>query len=108
MFPSWSELERVYKGALDKFNRVLKPKGIVAFKCQDYTDTRTTLTHCSVWQWAIERDFYARDLLIRYRNHGPAYNKEKTQRHARKFHSFWLVLERSKRASSEAKTGGSK
>lgn len=94
IFPTWEDLEWTYKGALDEFGRVLRPKGIVAFKCQDYTDSKTTMTHCLVWQWATERGFYAKDLFIRYRNHGPAYNVNLKQRHARKFHSYWFVLER--------------
>jgi hypothetical protein len=94
MFRTWGDLEHTYQGALDELARVLRPKGIVAFKSQDYTDNRTTMTHCLVHTWATERGFYAKDLLIRYRNHGPAYNVYLKQRHARKFHSYWLVLER--------------
>ena len=93
MFPKWDDLERVYKGALGEFCRVLKPKGIVAFKCQDYTDAKTTMTHCLLYQWATERGFYAKDIFIRYRNNGPAYNPALRQKHARKFHSYWWVFE---------------
>lgn len=92
MFPKWEDLERTYCGALDEFKRVLKPKGIVAFKCQDYTDSKTTLTHCHVWKWATERGFYAKDMFIRYRLNGPAYNVNLRQKHARKFHSYWFVF----------------
>jgi len=94
MFKSWEELERTYKGALNEFYRVLRPGGIVAFKTQDYTDSKTTLTHCHVWQWARARGFYAKDILVRYRTYGPAYNPVLRQRHARKYHSYWLVLEK--------------
>lgn len=94
MFPKWDDLERTYKGALAEFMRVLKPKGIIAFKCQDYTDSKTTMTHCLVYQWAVEVGFYAKDLLIRYRNHGPAYNVNLKQKHARKFHSYWFVFQK--------------
>lgn len=93
MFPKWGDLERTYKGGLAEFKRVLKPKGIVAFKCQDYTDSKTTLTHCHVWQWATDLGFYAKDLLIRYRLNGPAYNVNLRQKHSRKFHSYWFVFE---------------
>ena len=93
MFPTWGDLEATYKGALAEFRRVLKPKGIVAFKCQDYTDTKTTMTHCLVYQWATEAGFYVKDILIRFRTHGPAYNVNLSQKHARKFHSYWFVLE---------------
>lgn len=96
MFPKWADLERTYKGALAEFMRVLRPKGIVAFKCQDYTDSKTTMTHCHVWQWATELGFYAKDLFIRYRTHGPAYNPHLKQKHARKFHSYWWVFEKGK------------
>lgn len=98
MFPKWDDLERTYKGALSEFMRVLKPKGIVAFKCQDYTDAKTTMTHCHVWQWATEAGFYPKDLFIRYRTHGPAYNPALRQKHARKFHSYWWVFEKNNAA----------
>ena len=94
MFPKWDDLERTYKGALKEFSRVLRRKGIVAFKCQDYTDSKTVMTHCLVWQWATEQGFYAKDLFIRYRHNGSAYNVNLRQKHARKFHSYWFVLQK--------------
>jgi len=94
MFETWEQLELTYIGALKEFHRILKKKGIVAFKCQDYTDSKTTMTHCYVWKWAIENNFYPKDLFIRYRDYGPAYNKNLKQKHARKFHSYWFVLEK--------------
>lgn len=97
MFDSWTDLEKTYKAALNEFGRVLRPGGTLAFKCQDYTDSKTTLTHCHVWRWAQERGFYAKDLIIRYRDNGPAYNPALVQRHARKFHSYWFVFEKEKR-----------
>jgi len=57
MFDTWADLERTYKLALNEFYRVLRYEGIVAFKCQDMTDSKTTLTHCYVWQWATARGF---------------------------------------------------
>lgn len=96
MFSDFAELESVYTGALAEFKRVLRPKGIVAFKCQDYTDSKTTMTHCHVWQWATGLGFYAKDLFVRYRMHGPAYNPHLKQKHARKFHSYWWVFERAR------------
>lgn len=97
MFRTWDELVDCYTGALAEFWRVLRPGGIVAFKCQDYTDSRTTMTHCWVWRWAQEAGLYVKDLLIRARgvgDSGPAYNPALRQKHARKFHSYWLVLEK--------------
>jgi hypothetical protein len=94
MFEAWHDLVCVYRGALREFRRVLRKGGIVAFKTQDYTDTSTTMTHCLVYQWAIDEGFYAKDLFIRYRLFGPAWNPDLRQKHARKFHSYWFVLEK--------------
>jgi len=94
MFDSWLELVAMYQGSLHEFHRVLSPKGILAFKCQDYTDSKTTMTHCYVWQWAIERGFYPKDLFIKLAKGGRIYNPALVQRHARKFHSYWWVFEK--------------
>ena len=94
MFDSWQELETMYKVALVEFYRVLKKGGIVAFKCQDYTDSRTTLTHCFVHNWAIEIGFRVEDLFIMVFKGGRIWNSGLTQKHARKYHSYWLVLKK--------------
>ena len=43
---NFSELESLYKGILKEAFRVLNTKGILIFKCQDYTDNKTIMTHC--------------------------------------------------------------
>jgi hypothetical protein len=91
-FKSLEELTDVYQGALDEFSRVLKPKGIVAFKCMDFTDKKTTMTSCLVHDWANERGFYIKDALIKVKVEGKIYNPNLIQRHARKVHAYWLVL----------------
>jgi hypothetical protein len=91
-FASFEELQAMYTGALDEFYRILKPKGILVVKCQDFTDKKSTFTHCLVWQWATERGFYPKDLIIRTVSAGRAYNPALVQRHARKFHSYFWVL----------------
>lgn len=88
----FEELEQMYKGALKEFYRVLKDDGIVAFKCQDYTDSRTTLTHCFVHNWAIEIGFKIEDLFIMAFKGGRVWNSNLTQKHARKYHSYWIIL----------------
>lgn len=94
MFDTWEELEKMYKSALFSFYRTLKKGGIVAFKCQDYTDSKTTLTHCYVHNWAIEAGFTVEDLFILYWQGGRIYNPNLKQKHARKFHSYWMVLKK--------------
>jgi hypothetical protein len=74
-------------------------KGIVAWKCQDFTDAKTIMIHCLLYNWATAAGFYTKDILIRYRNRehpGAVYRMHQTQRHARKFHSYWFVFEKSK------------
>ena len=92
MFDNWGELELMYKKSLQEFYRVLTKCGIVAFKCQDYTDSKTTLTHCYVYNWAIEQGFKVEDLFIMVCKGGRIWNSDLIQRHARKYHSYWIVF----------------
>jgi len=86
-------LERLYQGILKEAFRVLKRGGILIFKCQDYTDSRTTMTHCLVYNWAIQTGFYAKDLAI-YVNKHRIYNPKLKQRHLRKVHSYFWVFKK--------------
>jgi len=94
MFNKWENLEVMYKASLAEFYRILKKKGVVAFKCQDYTDSKTTLTHCFVHNWAIKEGFKAEDLFIKIATGGRIWNKKLTQRHARKYHCYWFVFKK--------------
>jgi hypothetical protein len=93
MFDTFSELVEMYKSSLKEFHRILVKKGILIFKCQDYTDSRTTMTHCLVYNWAFGYGFYARDLFILI-NNSRIYNPNLTQRHARKTHSYFWVFQK--------------
>ena len=94
MFDNWGELESMYKKSLSEFYRILEKGGIVAFKCQDYTDSKTTMTHCFVHNWAIEAGFKVEDMFIKVFKGGRIWNSNLTQRHARKYHSYWFVLKK--------------
>lgn len=94
MFSSFTELQTMYKDSLREFYRILKPKGVLVFKCQDYTDSRTTMTHCLVYNWAMTVGFYAKDLFILI-NKSRIWNPRLRQRHSRKCHSyFWVFVKR--------------
>ena len=95
IFPTFKELEDCYLGILKESKRLLKPKGILIFKCQDYTDSRTTMTHALVYNWATELGFYAKDLAILVKPN-KVYNGNTTQRHLRKIHTYFWVFERKK------------
>lgn len=94
MFDTFPQLCIMYQDSLVEFYRLLKKKGILAFKCQDYTDSKTTITHCLVHQWATTIGFYAKDLFILIATGGRIYNPSLIQRHARKFHSYWFVFQK--------------
>jgi len=85
-------LETLYKGILSEANRVLVNKGTLIFKCQDFTDSKTTMTHCYVWKWAEELGFYAKDLAILHLPKNKIWNSKLTQRHMRKVHSYFWVF----------------
>lgn len=94
MFNSFDDLQQMYQASLQEFYRVLGKKGILVFKCQDYTDSKTTMTHCLVWQWALKYGFYAKDLFVLIAKCGRIYNPKLKQKHARKFHSYLWIFQR--------------
>lgn len=94
MFDNWEDLVFMYQSALSEFYRILEKHGIVAFKCQDYTDSKTTLTHCYIHNWAIDAGFKTEDLFINVHECGRIWNSRLTQRHARKFHTYWMVFKK--------------
>jgi len=94
IFANFGELEELYKGILKEAYRVLARKGICIFKCQDYTDSKTTMTHCFVWRWAMGIGFYPKDLAILHLEKGKVYNSKLIQRHLRKTHSYFWILQK--------------
>jgi hypothetical protein len=90
----YSELENLYKSILKEAHRVLKLKGILVFKCQDFTDSKTTMTHCLVYNWAVGQGFYAKDLAILWLPKNKIYNSKLTQRHLRKTHSYFWIFQK--------------
>ena len=94
IFKDFNELEKCYKGILSNAYRVLKKNGLLIFKCQDYTDSKTTMTHCKVYEWATELGFYAKDLAILVLPN-KVYNGNTKQRHLRKVHTyFWVFIKK--------------
>lgn len=92
MFDNYSEMEQCYKNILKEAYRILDKNGILIFKCQDYTDSKTTMTHCLVYQWALEQGFYAKDLAILNLPVSKIYNGNLKQRHLRKTHCYFYVF----------------
>jgi len=93
IFKDFDELESLYKKIIFEAHRILKKRGVLFFKCQDYTDSKTTMVHCHVWEWAREIGFYAKDLAILNLPKGKVWNSNLIQRHTRKVHSyFWVFI----------------
>lgn len=95
-FMSWDELAELYQDILKEAMRLLTVKGVLIFKCQDYTDSKTTMTHCLVYNWSTELGFYAKDLAILVKPN-KVYNGNLNQKHLRKIHTYFWVFQKVKR-----------
>lgn len=100
MFDSYADMMTCYLGILKEAHRVLDNKGLLIFKCQDYTDGKTTMTHCLVWEWATKLGFYAKDIAVLNLPKGKIYNSNLKQRHLRKTHCYFWVFEKQKKPKS--------
>lgn len=73
--------------------RVLREGGILIVKCQDEVSAgKQWLTHVEIINEYENMGFYTKDLFIVVRNNKPAVSRLKTQVHARKNHSYFLVF----------------
>ena len=95
----YDELEKHYKETITEVYRALKKKGLFIFKCQDIIHNhKMHCTHVNVINWC-DGLFRLKDLFIlpaKQRMGIPEKTGEKKriQKHARVFHSYFLVLER--------------
>lgn len=90
-FKTFEDLLNMYERSLKEFHRILKPKGIVIFKCQDMTDNKTYFTHNEVLRLAESTGFLPVDLFILL-SKMRLVNKQQKQRYARKYHSYYWVF----------------
>ena len=90
----YDELEEHYRKTIVEAKRILQPKGVMVFKCQDIVHNhRLHCTHASVIQWAEEAGMRLLDLFVLAAKHRlPSPNRAGTQKHARIFHSYFLVF----------------
>jgi len=94
IFKNYNSLIETYTKIISEAYRVLRNNGILIFKCQDYTDTKTSLIHCEVYNIAKSFGFYAKDLAILNIKRGKVYNSKLKQRHLRKSHSYFFVFKK--------------
>ena len=91
------ELHKFYQDALNEFNRVLINNGILIVKCQDKISSgKQYLSHVFIINQAIEQGFYPEDIFILLaKSRIVADWQIKNQKHARKFHSYFIVFRKS-------------
>lgn len=101
-FKSMPELLEFYRDSMAEFNRVLSEDGILIFKCQDTVSSgKQYITHAKVIEMAEQLGFYVKDLFVLLAKSRLTSSKHKNQQHARKFHSYFLVLQKKKDAYFE-------
>lgn len=94
-FESPKELWKFYEESLKEFFRVLQENGILVFKCQDtVSGGKQYLSSHFIIAKALEIGFYPKDIFVLLAKSRLISGKVKKQQHARKFHSYFLVLEK--------------
>lgn len=97
VYPNEKELHRFYIDSIKEFHRILKPEGILIFKCQDKVSSgKQYMSHVFIMNEAVRLGFYPKDLFILLaKNRLVADWQLKNQKNARKFHSYFWVFQKS-------------
>lgn len=83
----------MYADSLTEFYRVLQPRGILAFKCQDVVaGGKQHLSHVYIINTALALGYTCEDIFILTRKSVIWSPNMANQKHARKFHCYYLVL----------------
>lgn len=100
VYPDEKSLHQCYADMIREAYRVLKDNGILIFKCQDKVSSgKQHFSHVFVMNTAVETGFYPRDLfiLLAKKNRIVADWQKRNQKNARKFHSYFWVLQKTNR-----------
>ena len=99
VYPNEKSLHRCYADMLREAHRVLKPDGILIFKCQDKVSSgKQYFTHVFVMDAAVEAGFYPKDLFILLaKNRLVADWQVRNQKTARKYHCYFWVFQKKDR-----------
>jgi len=98
-YTTYEKLTKNYFNTLKELYRITDKGGFVVMKCQDtVSGGKNHFTHVMIMNMAMKIGFYPRDLFIlvakmRINSFG---GKWHTQHHARKFHSYFIILEKTK------------
>lgn len=99
VYPDEKSLHQCYADMLREAYRVLKPDGILIFKCQDKISSgKQYMSHVFVMNAAVDTGFYPKDLFVLLaKNRLVANWQAKNQKHARKFHCYFWVFQKTDR-----------
>ena len=91
----YDELQSHYSKTFIECNRVLKKKGYLILKCQDIVHNhRLHPTHIYATSWAKDAGLNLVDLFVLGAKHRMPVGKNKQQKHARIFHSYFMVFQK--------------
>jgi hypothetical protein len=97
---TYDQLEDHYRDTLSECYRVMKPRAKLVFKCQDIIHNhRMHCTHFRTILMAEAEGFRLADLFVLVAKHRMPGPQKGTQRHARVWHSYFLVFERDNEAA---------
>lgn len=86
-----------YDECILEFYRLLKPGGFLIFKCQDTVSSgKQWFSHIHIVNEAEKAGFYTKDLFVLNAKNRIQGHNHQVQKHARKFHSYFLVFEKPK------------
>lgn len=92
-----SDLWQWYDECLIEFHRILEPKGTLIFKCQDTVSSgKQFFSHVYIMNQAEKHGFYIKDLFILGAKNRIIGHNHSNQQHARKFHSYFIVMKKLK------------
>lgn len=94
-FKNIKSLWEWYDLCLMEFYRLLVPGGKLVFKCQDTVSAnKQWLSHVHIINEAERCQFYTKDLFVLLAKNRLVGHNHKNQKHARKFHSYFIVFEK--------------
>ncbi len=97
VYPDEKSLHRCYSDMLSEAYRVLKPDGILIFKCQDKVSSgKQYMSHVFIMNEAVQIGFYPKDLFVLLaKSRLVAEWQKKNQRNSRKYHCYFWVFQKS-------------
>jgi hypothetical protein len=86
-----------YDKCLLEFYRILEKNGLLIFKCQDTVSSgKQHFSHVHIINEAEKCGFYVKDLFILGAKNRIIGHNHHNQKHARKFHSYFIVMQKLK------------